>query len=129
MSILQGCSDHWRSLFQKSYSVGVPLTPAQHRAAELATSWKKLFQSRFLAQNDVTPWEKPSTFEIQAASKLKNYKTFSMVSIFSSILFKSLPFPLFFLQSNRCTLQIPLSKKLKIKKKPALSFLSTGVAA
>jgi hypothetical protein len=68
---MQGCSDHWRSLFQQAYCVAAPPSPAQHRAAELASSWKKLYMSRFLAQAEVAPWEKPSPFEIQAASKFK----------------------------------------------------------
>ena len=65
---MQGCSDHWRSLFQQVFCIGAA-TPVQHRAAELATSWMKLFKARYIAQMDVGPWEKPSEFEVQAASK------------------------------------------------------------
>ena len=59
-------------LFQQAYCLGLPASPAQHRAAELARSWKRLFQSRFLAQAEAAPWDKPSPFETKAASKLKS---------------------------------------------------------
>jgi hypothetical protein len=86
-SSFQGCSNHWRSLFQQAYCIGVPVSPAQHRAAELATSWKKLFRSRFLAEAEVAPWEKPSPFEIQAASKQGKFKLLSGLSIWIYIIY------------------------------------------
>ena len=50
---LQGLDCYWQSLYEEAFNASLPATRTQRRAAELACSWKTLYQCRELKDREV----------------------------------------------------------------------------
>ena len=54
---------HWKHLFADRFEV----SEIQTEAAKLAGGWKRLYAARHSVDKEAQPWQKPSSYEVDAA--------------------------------------------------------------